>query len=109
MAEPTLRKEEKDERLENKKMTITVELERIFDPNRSKNNLMMVLDAASISGEDEEPIADVLHGIPCHTVIRDKKTKEDWVLNYLELFKAYEKERGKLDKEDIPNSSDLVV
>ena len=94
---PTIRKEAKDEHLENTKITITVELERIFDPNRSKNNLMLTLDAASISGEgDEEPIAEVKHGIPCHTIIRDLEKKEEWVLNYLSLFKAYEKERENL-------------
>ena len=94
---PTIRKEEKEEKLPNTKMTITVDLERIFDPNRSQNNLMMVLDAACINDDEGKPVADVLHGIPCHTVIRDKSTKEDWVLNYLELFKAYEEERQKLE------------
>lgn len=95
--EPTLRKEEKDERMENTKMTITVEVERIFDPNRKRNNLMMVMEAASIAGEGEDdPIAEVMHGIPCHTIIRDKETKEDWVLNYLSLFKAYDEARKNL-------------
>lgn len=98
MIEPVLRKEAKEESLENTKITITVELERIFDPNRTKNNLMMTMDAASIQGEgDDEPVAEVLHGIPCHTVIRDKEKKEDWVLNYLSLYNAYDKARKNLE------------
>jgi hypothetical protein len=76
------------EPLKNKKMTIEVELERIFDPNRSENNLMMTMAACSFD-DGENDVGEVLHGIPAHCVIRDKVTGEDWVLNYGNLFEQY--------------------
>ena len=89
MAEVELRPEQKDEPLKNDRMTITIELERTYDPNRSKNNLMMTLESVSLGDDEGNLVGEVLHGVPAHTVIRDAKTKEDWVLNYGVLFDAY--------------------
>ena len=105
--------DEKEEKLVNSKMFITIELERTFDPNRTKNNLMMTMPAAQFADpETDEMVGEVLHGIPAHSVIRDKVTKEDWVLNYAALFTAYMKARAEFEKpvdpKDIPNSADLV-
>lgn len=98
--EPKVRVERKDEDpLENSRMTITLELERIFDPNRSKNNLMMTMEACSFSDDKEKIVGEILHGIPAHTVIRDKETGEDWVLNYGELFNTYKKARDEFNEE----------
>jgi len=92
--EPKVRVERKDEDpLDNSRMTITLELERIFDPNRSKNNLMMTMEACSFSDDEDKLVGEILHGIPAHTVIRDKETGEDWVLNFGELFSTYKKAR----------------
>lgn len=112
-----VRPEQKDEKLSNDRMTITVDLERMFDPKRKKNNLMMTMDAIIMSDQDDKEVGMVLHGIPCHSVIRDKETGEDWILNYGELFNAYVNARANFgkgdesskDEKDIPNSSDLVV
>jgi len=92
--------EGKDEPLENQKMKIVIELERIYDPNRSKNNLMMTMEACSFSddsGEVSKLVGEILHGIPSNTVIRDKETGEDWVLSFQQLFEEYKKVRGRLD------------
>jgi hypothetical protein len=91
---------EKDTPLENIRMTITVEVERIFDPNRRKNNLMMTMGAAKFTDPNEKSVGEVLHGVPAHSVIRDRETKEDWVLNYGDLFTAYLKARGDLNMFD---------
>ena len=111
-----VRPEQKDEQLDNSKMTITIDLERIFDPKRTKNNLMMTMECCNFTDDDDKDMGSILHGVPAHTVIRDKETKEDWVLNYGELFRLYKKARehfGVAEKirgaKDIPNSSDLVV
>ena len=107
----------KEEPLENSKMTIVIELERTFDPNRKRNDLMMTMGAAEFTDpETDEKVGAVLHGVPAHSVIRDNVTKEDWILNYATLFTAYIKARehfGVAEKirnpKDVPNSSDLVV
>ncbi len=88
-----------DEPLDNKKMKIVVEVERIFDPKRKKNNLMMTMAAVTMEN-DEGVSGEVLHGIPAHTVIRDMKTKEDWVLNYGVLFNSYMEAREKLEADE---------
>jgi hypothetical protein len=87
------------EPLKNKKMTIEVELERIFDPNRSENNLMMTMAACSFD-DGENEVGEVLHGIPANCVIRDKVTGEDWVLNYGNLFEQYMNARKEFQEED---------
>lgn len=87
----------KDEPLENKMMEVTVDLERIFDPNRSKNNLMMTMSACSFD-DGEKEVGEILHGIPAHCVIRDRVTGEDWVLNYGILFEQYMNARKKLQE-----------
>ena len=87
----------KDEPLENKMMEVTVDLERIFDPNRSKNNLMMTMGACSFD-DGEKEVGEILHGVPAHCVIRDKVTGEDWVLNYGILFEQYMNARKKLQE-----------
>jgi len=93
MEEVELRPEQKDEQLKNDRMTITIELERIYDPQRSRNNLMMTMQSVSLGDDEGNMVGEVLHGIPAHTVIRDKETKEDWVLNYGALFEVYKKAR----------------
>lgn len=91
---PTVKMELKEDApLENAKMTITIELERIFDPERSKNNLMMTMAAVTLADDKDQIVAEVLHGVPAHSVVRDKETGEDWVLNYGDLFTAYSKAR----------------
>jgi len=99
MAEVELRPEQKDEPLKNDRMTITIELERIYDPKRSQNNLMMTMDSVSLGDDDGNLVGKVLHGVPAHTVIRDAETKEDWVLNYGTLFDAYHKARKEFKEE----------
>lgn len=102
MEEPKVKVEKKEEaKLVNSKMSITLELERIFDPNRSKNNLMMTMEACTFTEPDtEKTVGEVLHGIPAHVVIRDKETGEDWVLNYGELFEIYKKKREGFEEEN---------
>lgn len=92
--------EGKDEPLENSKMTFLVEVERIFDPKRKKNNLMMTMGACEFTDNKEVKVGEVLHGIPAHSVIRDKETGEDWVLNYGVLFQAYKDARFNFGKGD---------
>jgi hypothetical protein len=99
MAEVELRPEQKDEPLKNDRMTITIELERIYDPQRTKNNLMMTMESVSLGDDDGKLVGEVLHGIPAHTVIRDAETKEDWVLNYGVLFTAYHNARKEFKEE----------
>lgn len=89
-------KEGKSEKLVNKKIKIVVEIERIFDPNRSMNNLMMTMGACEFHDDDDKFVGEVLHGIPAHSVIRDKETGEDWVLNYGNLFEEYKSCRKRL-------------
>lgn len=100
MAEVELRPEQKDEPLKNDRMTITIELERIYDPKRTKNNLMMTMESVSLGDDEGNRVGEVLHGIPAHTVIRDAETKEDWVLNYGTLFTAYKKSRDNFKEGD---------
>jgi len=92
-----IRKEGKDEKMENQKMKIVVELERIYDPKRQENNLMMTMGACTFHDDDDKFVGEVLHGIPAHSVIRDKETGEDWVLNYGILFEEYKSVRKRLD------------
>jgi hypothetical protein len=102
MDEPKVKVETKEEaKLVNDKITITIQLERIFDPNRKKNNLMMTMESATFADpKTDDVVGEVLHGVPSHSVIRDKETGEDWVLNYGDLFTAYKKAREDLKKED---------
>lgn len=88
-----------DKPLDNKKIKIVVEVERIFDPNRQQNNLMMTMAAVTMS-DDSGMKGEVLHGIPAHSVIRDSETGEDWVLNYGDLFTAYKKARENMMADD---------
>ena len=95
---PQVRVEKIDEDpLDNAKIRLVVEVERIFDPNRSKNNLMMTMGACDFTDENEKRVGEILHGIPAHSVIRDKETGEDWVLNYGVLFHAYKEAREKFE------------
>lgn len=100
--EPKVKVEKKEEaKLVNSKMRVTVDLERIFDPNRKKNNLMMTMESATFADpKTDAVVGEVLHGIPAHSVIRDKETGEDWVLNYGDLFTVYKKAREELEEED---------
>lgn len=91
--------EGKDEPLKNDKMRLVVEVERIFDPERKMNNLMMTMGACSFD-DGENEVGEVLHGVPAHSVIRDKETGEDWVLNYGVLFHAYKDARSNFGKGD---------
>lgn len=102
---PKVKVETKEEaKLVNDKITITIQLERIFDPNRKKNNLMMTMESATFADpETDAVVGEVLHGVPAHSVIRDKETGEDWVLNYGDLFTAYKKARGDFNKVDDGN------
>jgi len=96
----------KQEPLKNSKMKIVIELERIFDPNRKRNDLMMTMGAAGFTDPDtNEEVGEVLHGVPAHSVIRDKRTKEDWVLRYDVLFTEYIRAREEFEK-DVDNTED---
>jgi hypothetical protein len=95
------------EPLKNSKMKIVIELERTFDPNRKRNDLMMTMGAAGFTDpETDEEVGEVLHGVPAHSVIRDKRTKEDWLLNYADLFTAYMRARQEFEKEDVDDTED---
>lgn len=113
MDEPkvTIEDREKDEPLENTRMKITLEVERIFDPNRSKNNLMMTMAAgATFTDPDtEEEVGEIVHCIPTHTVIRDNVTKEDWLVNYGDLFGAYIEAREELEEEEEAPEEDVIL
>ena len=99
--EPKLTIEDNEKKpLENSKMTITIEIERFFDPKRKKNNLMMTMGAADFTDENDKDVGSVLHGVPAHTIIRDKETGEDWLVNHGVLFTAYMKAREEFEKEE---------
>ena len=111
MDEPkvTIEDREKDEPLKNDRMKITLEVERIFDPNRSKNNLMMTVAGATFTDPNtEEEVGEILHGVPTHTLIRDKETKEDWLVNWGELFGAYKDAREELEEDEAPEE-DVIL
>ena len=100
--EPKLTIEDKEEaeQLDNATIKVTLTLERIFDPNRPKNNIMMTQEAARFKEKDsgkDEIIGEISHGIPVHTVISDKLTGEEWVLNFADLFTEYTKARKEMD------------
>jgi hypothetical protein len=91
--------DKEEEKLVNSKMKIVIELERTFDPKRTRNDLMMTMGAAEFADPvTDEKVGEVLHGVPAHSVIRDKTTKEDWVLNYADLFTAYIRARAEFEK-----------
>lgn len=110
MKEPKLQVEEDGKTgLVNSRMRLVIELERTFDPNRSKNQLSMTMEGATFENPDTETkVGEVLHGIPGHTIIRDAETKEDWRLHWGELFAAYKSAREEFEKEEEPEE-DVIL
>lgn len=102
MEDPKVKVEEEEKTgLVNTRMRLVIELERTYDPNRSKNQLHMTMDGATFTNPDtEEKVGEVLHGIPAHTIIRDAETKEDWRLHWGELFSAYKSAREEFEKDE---------
>ena len=110
MDEPKLQVEDKDEvDIVNSKMTVVIELERTFDPNRNKNFLSMTMGAATFTDPaTEQKVGEILHGVPADLYIRDAETKEDWVLRFAPLFEAYKRAREEFTEEDEPEE-DVIL